>query len=203
MKKILLTGFEPFAQYKMNPTMTVAQELDGEKYGDYTIESVILPVDFKEAKKQIIHKINRLQPDVVLSLGLAAGRYKITPERIGINVNDGQPDNEGYRPIDSVIEKDGQDGYFTTLPIRAIVNELLDHGYPAEISNTAGTYLCNNVMYAALHYISLKGLKCKSGFIHIPASHELTIQQGSIPGWSQRDLNKAIEICIQVIVKEG
>lgn len=136
--------------------------------------------------------IEALQPDAVLSLGLAGGRYKMTPERIAINVKDGEPDNNGHTPVDEVIQSQGEDGYLSTLPIRAMVDRLIAEGLPAEISNTAGTYLCNNVMYEALHYGATQRPAMKAGFLHIPASHELAIQHGRIPSWSHEDLKKAL-----------
>lgn len=203
MKKILLTGFEPFLDYKINPTMTVAKELDGKTIEDYEIESFILPVDFNQSEKLLIEKMEQLKPDIVVSLGLAAGRYKITPERIAINVKDGDRDNNGFAPLDQLINSDGPDAYFSTLPVRSIINKLIENGFPAEISNTAGTYLCNNIMYSVLNYIKVNNLHCKAGFIHIPACHELAIIHGKIPSWSKNDLTSAIKISLEVIAKEG
>ena len=120
--------------------------------GNYKIHSEVLPVDFASSGSQLLTHIKKIKPDAVISLGLAGGRYKITPERIAINVKDGDADNEGNKPTDEVIRIDGKDGYFTSLPIRDMVNRLEEAGLPAAISNTAGTYLCNNVMYEALHY---------------------------------------------------
>lgn len=195
MKKLLVTGFEPFLQFPTNPTMEVAKALHGEQIGDYVIHTEILPVDFATAADELKKHIAAQQPDAIVSLGLAAGRYKITPERIAINVKDGVKDNTGYLPVDEPIDVDGKDGYFTTLPIRQMVDALQQAGYPAEISNTAGAYLCNNVMYAALQYAEPKQLQ--AGFIHIPASFELAIQHGKMPGWSMRDLIAAVRIALQ------
>ena len=195
MKKLLVTGFEPFLQFPTNPTMEVAKALHGEQIGDYIIHTEILPVDFATAAGELKKHIAAQQPDAIVSLGLAAGRYKITPERIAINVKDGVKDNTGYLPVDEPIDVDGKDGYFTTLPIRQMVEALQSAGYPAEISNTAGAYLCNNVMYEALQYAEPKQLQ--AGFIHIPASFELAIQHGKVPGWSMRDLIAAVRIALQ------
>jgi pyroglutamyl-peptidase len=197
MKKLLLTGFEPFLTYPINPTQEVIKALDGRTIGEYTIVTKSLPVDFVESEKQILQTIQDVNPDAVISLGLAAGRFKITPERIAINVKDGAPDNNGVKLQDVSIEEQGNDAYLTTLPIRGMVNRLKEANYPAEISNSAGTYLCNNVMYAVLHHWS-KGEKL-AGFIHIPASHELAVLEGKIPSWSQVDLNRSIEICIETL----
>ncbi|MFC7363905.1 MULTISPECIES: pyroglutamyl-peptidase I [Bhargavaea] len=199
MKTILLTGFEPFLDYPVNPTMRIAEELDRAVIGDYQICTRILPVDFSKASARLIGLIREVEPDVTVSLGLAAGRYKITPERIAVNVKDGAADNEGHTPVDEPIEEEAADAYFSTLPVRGMVNALLEAGLPAEISNTAGAYLCNNVMYAGLHYAKTENPEMKSGFIHIPASHELGIRHGKIPSWSHEDLLRGVRICLETI----
>ena len=201
MKKLLLTGFEPFLTFTVNPTMKIVEELDGMTIGEYEVTSKILSVDFAQSGAQLIHYLEEIKPDAVISLGLAGGRYKITPERIAINVKDGAADNQGHIPLDETIQLEGDPGYFSTLPIRLMVEELTMQGLPASISNTAGTYLCNNVMYEALHYAKLNNLNMPCGFIHIPASHELAIQHGKIPSWSHADLKRGVEVCIGVLGK--
>jgi pyroglutamyl-peptidase len=136
---------------------------------------------------------------VVISLGLAGGRNRITPERIAINCNDGAKDNQGFTPEDQRIVKNGPDGYFSMLPIRNFVRVLEENGYPAEISNTAGTYLCNNVMYNVLHKINHEQSNCISGFIHIPASHQLALKTPGLPSWSQTDLVEAVKLMISCL----
>ena len=197
MKTLLLTGFEPFLTFPINPTNDIVKQLDGEVIGGYKIISLTLPVDYKESEKRILQAIDEVEPDAVMSLGLAAGRFKITPERIAINIKDGAADNQGVTLQDQAIVNRGNDAYFTTLPIRKMVERLKEEGLPAEISNSAGTYLCNNVMYAVLHHWS-KGEKL-AGFIHIPASHELAILEGKVPSWSLADLTRAIRICIETL----
>lgn len=199
MKKLLLTGFEPFLNYPVNPTMDIVKELDGETINNYEIVGKILTVDFAKSGEQILKEIKNVQPDAVISLGLSAGRYKITPERIAINCNDGPKDNRGYEPAGERIFADGQDGMFTTLPIQQMVDQLKKADLPASISNTAGTYLCNNVMYHALYHFSTNQLAVPSGFIHIPASHALAVQHKKVPSWSHEDLTKAIRICIECL----
>ncbi|WP_130860733.1 pyroglutamyl-peptidase I [Gracilibacillus phocaeensis] len=198
-KKILLTGFEPFLQYTINPTMEIVEGLADSVIGDHRIVSSVLSVDFQQAGKQLLRQIETTKPDVIVSLGLAGGRYKITPERIAINVNDGPKDNQGYQAENEVIDQGGADGLFTTLPINQMVKQLKEQGLPAEISNTAGTYLCNHVMYQGLHYAKSHHLNLPAGFIHIPASHQLAIEHGNLPSWSQADLTRAVTICLQTL----
>lgn len=196
MTKILVTGFEPFLDYKINPTMQIVEELNGKKIDCYDIVGRILSVDFQQSAEQLKHHIEEVKPQIIISLGLAGGRFKVTPERIAINVKDGESDNNGYTPVDERIHEEGADAYLTNLPIRSMVNRLQAEGYPAEISNTAGTYLCNNIMYEGLAYAQQhEGVR--AGFIHIPASFELAIQHGKIPGWSIRDLVAAVQLCIE------
>lgn len=196
MTKILVTGFEPFLDYKINPTMQIVEALNGKKIERYDIVGRILSVDFQQSAEQLKQHIEEVKPQIIISLGLAGGRFKVTPERIAINVKDGEPDNNGYTPVDERIHEEGADAYLTNLPIRSMVNRLQAEGYPAEISNSAGTYLCNNIMYEGLAYAQQhEGVR--AGFIHIPASFELAIQHGKIPGWSIRDLIAAVQLCME------
>ncbi|TWT04931.1 pyroglutamyl-peptidase I [Planomicrobium sp. CPCC 101079] len=199
MKKLLLTGFEPFLDFTVNPTMKIVEELDGMEIGGYTIIGKIMPVDFGSSGAKLLSFIEKIKPDAVISLGLAAGRYKMTPERIAINFKDGPVDNEGYKPVDEPIKEEGEPGYLSTLPIRKMVERLIENNLPAEISNTAGAYLCNNVMYEGLHYAKTRNPGMPSGFLHIPASHELAIQHGRIPSWSHDDLVLGVRICIEAL----
>lgn len=199
MKKLLLTGFEPFLKYPINPTMEVVGYLDGKEINDYKVYGKILSVDFAKSGIQLVEEIDELKPDAVVSLGLAGGRFKINPERIAINCNDGPADNTGWKPSGEPIYSAGDDGIFSTLPIDKMVEGLVEAELPAAISNTAGTYLCNNVMYHGLYHTKTKGMNIPSGFIHIPASHQLALEQEKVPSWSQEDLNRAIEICLECL----
>lgn len=199
MKKLLLTAFEPFLDFPINPTMDIAEALKGKTIGDYHVTTVLLPVSFKKVRHELVNHLDQLKPDAVILMGLAAGRNKITPERIAININDGPVDNAGEQPVDERIQMDGDDGYFSTLPIRRMVESLHAHGLPAEISNTAGAYLCNHVMYQTLYYIKKQNINIPAGFIHVPASHQLALENSQLPSWSQFDLTRAIEICIDTL----
>ena len=196
MKKLLLTGFEPFLSFPVNPTMQVVEELDGSVIGDYKICGKILSVNFNASGDELLQLIEQEKPDAILSLGLAGGRYKMTPERVALNVKDGEPDNEGHQPIDEPIEPQGPPAYFSTLPIRSMVDRLSEAGLPAAISNSAGTYLCNNVMYVGLHWAAQHKPEMQAGFLHIPASYELAIQHGKIPGWTLESLVRGVQVCI-------
>ncbi|MEH6937144.1 pyroglutamyl-peptidase I [Bacillus sp. JJ664] len=199
MKTLLLTGFEPFLNFPINPTENIVKKLDGQTIGKYKIIGKILPVDFQSAGDLLIKFYHEINPNAVVSLGLAGGRFKITPERIAINCNDGAADNQGNKFIGKKIDEKGPDGLFSTLPVQAIVDYLNENKMPAEVSNSAGTYLCNNVMYQMLNELKKKEISIPSGFIHIPASHELVVLQKNLPSWSQSDLTNAIKLALEVI----
>jgi len=198
MKKMLLTGFEAFLSHPINPTEAIVSELNGKRINHYEIIGEVLPVDFNQSGAYLIELIEKYNPDAVISLGLAAERDRITPERIAINCNDGPADNQGHKPNGEKIYSDGPDGYFSNLPIYAIIDALKEAGLPAKISNTAGAYLCNNVMYHGLHYFKQNGMDVPSGFIHIPASHSLALDR-TYPSWSHRDLVEGVKISISCL----
>lgn len=196
MKKLLLTGFEPFLNYPINPTEEIVQALDGAVIGDYMVCSKLLPVEFRLSGDRIIEYIQDILPDAVISLGLAAGRSQITLERIGINCADGEKDNTGYKPLGERLVADGADGMFTSLPLNRMLEGLIEAGYPASISNSAGTYVCNQVMYRVLHHLQETKQSNQAGFIHVPANHSLALHMGQIPSWSQQDLQEAVQVII-------
>lgn len=199
MNTLLLTGFEPFLNFSINPTEEIVKELNDQVVGSYQIIGKVLPVDFNTAGNELLNLFHTYNPSAVISLGLAGGRYKITPERIAINCNDGAADNKGNKFDGAKIDPEGPDGLFSTLPIHKIVNELNNHKFPAEISDSAGTYLCNNVMYQMLNELKKINNQIPSGFIHIPASHEMAVIDRKLPSWSQTDLTNAIKLAIEVI----
>lgn len=198
MKKLLLTGFEAFLNHPVNPTEWIVNELNGKNVGDVEIIGKVLPVDFHKSGTELMKWIKKYNPDAVISLGLAAGRSKITPERIAINCNDGPADNLDHNPYGEKVFENGPDGYFSRLPIYEMVDALHEAGLPAKISNTAGTYLCNNVMYHGLHYVKQHYFNIPLGFIHIPASYELALES-HVPSWSQDDLLKGVKLIISCL----
>jgi len=200
MKKLLLSGFEPFLQFPINPTEQIIKSLDGEHIGDYVIKGILLPVDFGNSSKLLIEEMEKEKTDAVVSIGLAGGRNCITPERVAINCRDGAEDNEGNQYQDAPIIEGGPAAYFSTLPIRKIVNVLKENHIPAEISNSAGTYLCNDIMYSVLYYLEKNQIDIPAGFIHVPANHKLAAQsKRPLPSWSDQDLTHAIRLAIQCL----
>ncbi|QQD85005.1 MULTISPECIES: pyroglutamyl-peptidase I [Jeotgalicoccus] len=196
MKTLLLTGYEPFLKFKTNPTQSVVESLEGKTIGGYKIVGRIYPVVFGEINSLIEKDIEDVEPDAIVSLGLANGIKSIHLERIAINTRDGREDNSGFKPSGERIYKDGADGLFSKLPLKRLEQALLDANIPTTISNSAGTYLCNNLMYSSLYYLNQKGLDIPAGFVHVPPSHEIGIAVGSA-SWSQEDITKAIHILIE------
>lgn len=197
MKKLMLTGFEPFLDFPINPSEQIVRALDGEIIGEYEVTGRILPVEFSKSGSEAVRLFKEIQPDAVISLGLAGGRNEITIERVAINCIDGEADNSGVQLSDVPVITNGPTAYFSTLPIRRMKDNLRHAGYPAEISNTAGLYLCNNVMYHLLHTVSEQGRDIPAGFIHLPATHELAVTyKRSIPSWDLSTLTHAIRACI-------
>lgn len=200
MKKLLLTGFEPFLNNSINPTQEIVRQLDMKTIHRFKVHSCVLPVDYMKSSEVLIARFKELHPDSVLMLGLAKGRTCVTPERIAINCNSGPEDNSGLKPDDQKIDPEGQDGYFSSLPIHEFVKALHEENLPSFISNTAGTYLCNNVMYSMLNYLHRTKTTLPAGFVHVPASHELvTLLNENVPSWSTEDLVRGIRTIINAI----
>ncbi|WP_059103375.1 pyroglutamyl-peptidase I [Shouchella shacheensis] len=200
MKTVLLTGFEPFLNHQMNPTQQVASALDGEQLAGFQVKSLVLPVTFREAADTVLKDLSENEPAALIMLGLAAGRTQVTPERVAINVMDGERDNDGVRKEDEPIVASGPDAYFSKLPVRRIVNRMKDHQIPAAISNTAGTYVCNFLMYRVLHALANQGKSIPAGFIHVPYSHEMNLS--AQPSLAERDMTQSIRVAIRSLAED-
>ncbi|MBI2516966.1 MAG: pyroglutamyl-peptidase I [Opitutae bacterium] len=182
MKNILLTGFEPFGGDALNPSEEIARQLNGITIARHRVEGALLPCVFGAAIKELKHQIKLHEPALVICLGLAGGRAEITPERVAINVDDARiADNAGQQPIDRPVVKDGPAAYFSTLPIKAIVQELRAKEIPAAVSQTAGTFVCNHVFYGLMHELALHQKRVRGGFIHVPYLPEQTADKPSLP----------------------
>jgi pyroglutamyl-peptidase len=206
--KVLISGFEPFGKMKINPTEELLKEAEKFEIEDVKISTILLPVNYDECAEELIKKMDDIQPDVVISCGLAAGRTAITPERIGINVKDTgsgdpYPDNKGNMPIDELIDDDGADGLFATLPNRLIEKMLKELDIPSAVSNSAGTFICNNTLYAVLNHIRKNNLDIKAGFIHFPASTEMSALNPSLPSLPQETMNKALKVIVETCADAG
>jgi len=194
MKTVLLTGFEPFNRETINPAWEAVRALDGWSEADFMEGFVVharqLPCVFGAAIDTIGAAIDELQPGLVIAVGQAGGRHDLSIERVAINVDDAPiPDNDQRQLVDQPIVADGPAAYFSTLPIKAIVQALRAGGLPASVSQTAGTFVCNHVFYGLMHHVS-KRAPMRAGFIHIPY---LPQQAAAHPGAASMALADMIE----------
>lgn len=201
--KLLVTSFDPFGNDTLNSAhealKMVPDEIDGSQ-----IMKICLPVVFGDSMEILREEIRRQQPDAVLCLGQAGGRDALTPERVAINLNDARlPDNAGQQPIDETIISDGPDAYFSTLPIKEMVSAIRETDLPAEVSNTAGTYVCNQLMYGLMYFLSHEFPAVKGGFLHVPYLKEQVTEQPGKFGLPQEDLARGVTAAITAIIKSG
>ena len=198
--KILVTGFDPFGGEKVNPALEAVKSLPSEIHGA-EIHWVEIPTVFYRSAEVLEVEIERYQPDAVLCIGQAGGRASLTPERVAINQDDARiPDNQGNQPIDTPIRLDGQAAYFSTLPIKAMVQAIKEEGLPATVSNTAGTFVCNHLMYQALYLANKKFPHMRAGFMHIPYMTEQVINKPNTASMNLTDIVRGIEAAIDAIV---
>ena len=198
--KILVTGFDPFGGETVNPALEAVKSLPSEIHGA-EVHWVAIPTVFYKAAEVLETAIVRYQPDAVLCIGQAGGRASLTPERVAINQDDARiPDNQGNQPIDTPIRQDGQAAYFSTLPIKAMVQAIKEEGLPATVSNTAGTFVCNHLMYQALYLADKKFPHMKSGFMHIPYMTEQVVNKPNTASMNLTDIVRGIEAAIGAIV---
>ena len=198
--KILVTGFDPFGGEKVNPALEAVKLLPKEIHGS-EIRWAEIPTVFYRASEVLEAEIEKYQPDVVLCIGQAGGRASLTPERVAINQDDARiSDNQGNQPIDTPIREDGQAAYFSTLPIKAMVKAIKEQGLPATVSNTAGTFVCNHLMYQALYLADKKFPNMRAGFMHIPYMTEQVVNKPNTASMCLTDIVRGIEAAIGAIV---
>ncbi|MFT3896421.1 MAG: pyroglutamyl-peptidase I [Thermomonas sp.] len=165
---LLLTGFDPFDGAKSNPSWDAASALDGRMVGGHRIVARQLPTEFDASLPALRTAIRETQPALVVCTGLAGGRREISLERVAINVDDARiPDNAGAQPVDARIAMRGPAAYFSTLPIKAMLAALRERDIAAQVSQTAGTYVCNHVFYGLMHALRRRP-GVRGGFIHVP-----------------------------------
>ena len=199
--KILVTGFDPFGGEPTNPSWEAVRRLPDEVDGAEVIK-VEIPTVFGRSAEAIHAAILEHDPDVIVSVGQAGGRYSVNPERVAINVDDGRiPDNDGKQPIDEPIQADGAPAYFTKLPVKAMVNAMREAGIPAAVSNTAGTYVCNHVMYQVLYMIDREFPDKRSGFVHVPYLPSQVIEKPNQPSLGLDELVTALTAGLSAIVE--
>lgn len=204
-EKILVTGFEPFGGMELNPTEQLVSSLAADEVRGVELHTVLLPVTYDECLQRLVAEIERLQPAAVVSCGLYAGRAAVTPERVGLNVKDTMAedpiaDNAGRKPVDEPIG-DGPDALFSTLPVRRIVENLKQAGVPSFVSNTAGTFICNNTLYGVLDHVRRNQLSPLAGFIHFPASTEMAVADPTLPSLPLAMMREALLVAVETVAE--
>ncbi|RVU37153.1 pyroglutamyl-peptidase I [Rheinheimera riviphila] len=198
MRTILVTGFEPFGGEATNPSWDAVQQLDGWQPDDETlVHARQLPCVFEQSLAVLTAELTALDPVLVLAIGQAGGRTCFSLEKVAINYNDARiADNQGQQPLATATADDGPAAYFSSLPLKHLVQQLRQHGIPAEVSFSAGTFVCNHVFYGLMHALKAKP-QVRAGFIHIPYSpaQAARLQSASM---STELVVAALKICIEI-----
>ncbi|MBG9980942.1 pyroglutamyl-peptidase I [Facklamia sp. DSM 111018] len=198
--KILVTGFDPFGGEAINPAIEAVKMLPNEIAGAEIIKLEI-PTVFHKSADVMRDLALQVRPDVILNIGQAGGRTALTPERVAINMDDARiEDNDGNQPIDQPIQADGPSAYFSTLPVKAMADYIAQAGLPAQVSNTAGTFVCNHIMYQSLYLAERELPGTRAGFMHIPFMTEQVVDKAQQPSMSLKDIVTGIEKAIEAIV---
>ena len=193
MTTILLTGFEPFGTATSNPSGEIVKQISGEN-----IVTAILPVAYAQSAEQLLSLIEQHKPDVVICLGQAEGRTHITPEKVAINLDDARlADNEGVLRSDVKILEDGPAAYFSTLPVKDMVEAMKAQGIPAVVSLSAGAFLCNHVFYVAQNKFA--GTKVRSGFVHVPLMDSQAPEFPGLPTMPLDQMVTAVRAMLEVL----
>ena len=209
MRRVLVTGFDPYGNTPMNPAQAVAESLDGTRIGDADVVCRIVPSIYFESIRVAVDAISEIEPALVVMLGEFSGRAMITVERIAQNLNDasryGLADNTGRSPIQEQIVADGPAAHYATLPIRAMVKAVREANLPADISDAPGTLICNHLMYGVLHHISVHHLPIRAGWIHLPALPAVAALEDNLgmPSMSVETSRAGVEVAIRAALEHS
>jgi pyroglutamyl-peptidase len=197
---ILLTGFAPFGGERSNPSWEVASQLDGHKFNGVAVKSMRLPVNCRRASQAVIEAITKLAPAAVVGLGQAGGRPVLSLEKVAINLADPRASHERDGGLQGKpIIAGGPDAYFTRLPLAAILRKLKRHDIPAALSLSAGVYVCNTVMYSALH--TLRRRQTPAGFIHLPYEAAQAAHHRAVASMSLATMTAGVEIALETTAR--
>jgi pyroglutamyl-peptidase len=197
MKRVLVTGFEPFGGESVNPSLEAVKRLGMLGMKGVELDILAVPCVFQDAIATLADAMRRFHPDVVICVGQAGGRAEVGVERVAINVDDARiPDNAGRQPIDEPVVAGGPAAYFSSLPIKAIVAALHTAGIPAAVSQTAGTFVCNHLFYGLAHLIATEFPDTRGGFLHIPYLPEQAARHPGAPGMPLEMVVKALQVAI-------
>ncbi|HIU30856.1 MAG TPA: pyroglutamyl-peptidase I [Candidatus Caccousia avistercoris] len=198
--KVLITGFEPFGGETVNPSWEAVKLLPRQVAGAELVR-LRLPTAARASLEALHRAMREEAPDIVMAVGQAGGRFGVTPERVALNLDDFSiPDNAGDQPIDTPIFADGAPAYFSNLPVKAMVQAIREAGYPASLSHSAGTYVCNHVMYGILYYMDKEFPSMRGGFLHVPFSTAQAAGRQNAPSMSLPDIASALEAAVKAAV---
>ena len=200
---IVIFGYEPFLEFKENPSGLIAQGLDGEEIAGHRVKGITLPVDYSRLEGLIVSALNREKPVLAFGLGLAAGRNNVTPEKIAVNYKHAtEPDNTGRIILDEKIDAGQPDGLFVNFPIEGMVEEINRQGVPASLSLSAGAYLCNNAMFVIVREARKAGFP--GGFIHIPCHSEYAAKEKkNFPSLPLAVIQRGVEISMEYVLSQA
>ena len=195
MKKLLITGFDPFGGESVNPSWEAVRQLP-DRIGQYELTKLRIPTVFGKAFEEVLAAANELRPDAVISVGQAGGRDSVTPEVVAINLREaGITDNEGNQPVNVPVVPGGPAAYFATIPVRDMVRAVKDAGIPCKLSYSAGAFVCNDVLYSMLHHC--RETTTQVGFIHVPYLPRQAKE--NVPSMEEETIVKALTIAIEAM----
>ncbi|WP_291534998.1 pyroglutamyl-peptidase I [Bifidobacterium sp. UBA6881] len=203
MTTVLVTGFDPFGGESVNPAYE-AVKLLSDTIAGARIVKLEIPTVFTRSAEVVEKAITDVKPDIVISVGQAGGRSALTVEKVAINLAEARiPDNDGEQPLDQPLREDGDTAYFATIPVKAMVANVRAHELPAFVSYTAGTFVCNSVMYNVLYLLDRKFPGVRGGFIHVPyASQQVVGKPNGTPFMPLPDIAKSLEYAIEAAVTD-
>ncbi|MCD7880262.1 MAG: pyroglutamyl-peptidase I [Clostridiales bacterium] len=196
---LLVTGFEPFGGEAVNPSWEAVRRLPAHIDG-VTVTSVQLPTAFQRGEQALLRALEDCRPERVLCVGLAGGRKGFTLERVGINLRDARiPDNDGFQPEDRPVRPDGPAACFATLPVKEMVQGLNRAGIPAAVSYTAGTYVCNDILYTLLDWQAREMPESRGGFLHLPYTLGQAAEKGeNVPGMALEEMGRGLSLAVRL-----
>lgn len=201
MPNVLLTGFEPFGGERINPSGEIARALDGEIANGHRVVSAILPVAFASTLPMLEALLETHRPVLVLATGQAGGRSELAIERVAANLIDARiADADGLQPIDEPVIADAPAAYFSTLPVKAMLARLRVLGIPAGLSQTAGSYVCNQAFYALAHLVATRYRGTRAGFVHVPWLPEQAVRHHGQPSMALETMIAGVRAAIECAV---
>ncbi len=198
---ILVTGFEPFGGEVVNPSWEAVRRLPT-RIDRADIITVQLPTAFQRGEQVLLRTLEDCRPERVLCVGLAGGRKGFTLERVGINLRDARiPDNDGFQPEEQPMRPDGPAAYFATLPVKEMAQGLNRAGIPAAVSYTAGTYVCNDILYTLLDWQAREMPESQGGFLHLPYTWEQAAEKGeNVPGMALEEMVRGLSLAVRLAI---